>query len=81
MTSPPEDIEVECPECAAIYTDWYRPSINRSLGEEFDEEYFDAASSAVCPRCGFKVYFETLDVISDIDGNAVMRFGRRGAAQ
>jgi transposase len=34
--------------------------------DDFDEEYVDAASSAVCPNCGHKVYFDNLVVINDV---------------
>lgn len=61
MTSPPEEIEVLCPQCKRRYRDWYRPSVNLDL-DDFDSEYLDRCSSAVCPHCGFKVYFDTLQV-------------------
>jgi hypothetical protein len=48
-----------------VYVDWFRPSINLDL-DDFDEEYVDAASSAVCPNCSHKVYFENLVVINDV---------------
>lgn len=77
MTSPPEDVEVQCPGCATVYTDWYRPSVNRSLGEDFDDEYLDAASSATCPACGLKVYFAVLEVTRLDDSGSRMRYGPR----
>lgn len=60
MTSPIEEIEIKCPNCGMMYSSWYRPSINLNL-DDFDEEYIDECSSAVCP-CKFKVYFETIVV-------------------
>jgi hypothetical protein len=39
--------------------DWYRASINLDL-DDFDASYIDAATSATCPSCGHKVYFESL---------------------
>ena len=51
MTSPPEQIEVECPKCRQVYSDWYRPSINLTL-DDFDDEYLEAASTSTCPECG-----------------------------
>jgi hypothetical protein len=30
--------------------------------DDFDDEYLDKASSAVCPKCGRKVYFHSLVV-------------------
>lgn len=50
-----------CPECKHQYQDWTRESINLDL-EDFDDEYLDAASSAVCPQCGHKVRFSTMIV-------------------
>ncbi len=64
MTSPIEEVVVICPQCQAEYKDWYRGSINLGL-DDFDEKYIDECSSATCPSCGFKVYFETLVVRED----------------
>ena len=36
-----------------------------SLGEEFDEEYMEQASSATCKHCGLKVYLKNLIVQED----------------
>jgi hypothetical protein len=65
MTSPPEQITVECPRCAEEYEDWYRPSINLNL-ESFDEEYLREASTATCPSCHFVVELPTLVVEGDV---------------
>lgn len=62
---PPEDVTVQCPNCQHIYTDWYRASVNLDL-YNFDEEYLDECSSAVCPQCQHKVYFDTLTVKSGV---------------
>jgi endogenous inhibitor of DNA gyrase (YacG/DUF329 family) len=62
MTSPPEEVTVQCPACGTVYQDGYRASINFDLGEEFDQESLDECSSAVCPHCKHKVYFEQLVV-------------------
>ena len=40
MTSPIEDITVECPKCWHLYQDWFRGSVNLDL-DDFDEEYLD----------------------------------------
>jgi hypothetical protein len=64
MTSPPEIITVECPECGERYLDWYRPSINLMI-EQFDEDYLDAAASATCTACGHRVAIEVLVVEPD----------------
>jgi hypothetical protein len=54
LTSPPKQIQIECPECRHEYEDWYRPSINATLDPELvaDEDYLREASTATCPRCG-----------------------------
>ena len=61
MTSPVEEIEVECPSCGHVYTDWYRPSINRTL-DDFDDEYLEAATTSTCPECDHKVRHSVLTV-------------------
>jgi predicted RNA-binding Zn-ribbon protein involved in translation (DUF1610 family) len=61
VTSPPKQVLVKCPNCGECYWDWYRASLNLDL-DDFDAEYIDSASSAVCPQCGTKVYFDTLIV-------------------
>ncbi len=65
MTSPPEEISVKCPGCGKLYQDWRRPSINRSLGEKFDDKYLDEATSSTCPDCGLKVHHDALIVGED----------------
>lgn len=49
MSSPIEEIEVLCPACGEIYTDWYRASLNLEF-DDFDEEYIEEASTATCPN-------------------------------
>lgn len=60
MTSPPRDINVVCPQCGNQYQDWSR-SVNLDM-DDFDSDYLDQCSSAVCPQCKYKVYFSTLIV-------------------
>jgi DNA-directed RNA polymerase subunit RPC12/RpoP len=64
MTSPVEEIEVQCPKCGQVYSDWYRPSINLTL-DDFDDEYLEAASTSACPECGHKVRHNVLTVRED----------------
>ena len=64
MTSPPEKIQVECPQCGHVYSDWYRPSINLTL-DDFDEEHLEEASTSTCPECGHKVRHHVLTVRED----------------
>lgn len=61
MSGAIEKIEILCENCGNLYEDWYRPSLNSDL-ENFDKDYLDEASSAVCPKCNFKVFFDTLTV-------------------
>jgi len=61
VTSPPKAVVVDCPRCQHRYEDWYRPSLNLDI-EHFGDEYIDSASSAVCPACGHKVYFQNMVV-------------------
>ena len=44
MTSPIEDITVQCPKCGHLYQDWFRGSVNLDL-DDFDEEYLDRLRS------------------------------------
>ncbi len=64
MTSPPEKIQVQCPECGTKYEDWYRPSINLGL-DNFDDEYMKQATTATCPKCKTVVDLGTLIVRRD----------------
>jgi uncharacterized protein (UPF0212 family) len=64
MTSPVETITVKCPKCGNVFKDWYRASVNLMI-DDFDDEYLDECSSAICPQCGYKVEFGTLIVDSE----------------
>ena len=65
MTSPSEEIEVQCPKCSTIYKDWIRRSINLSLGEEWTDEEIDEATSVTCPNCKHKQYGDAIIVSND----------------
>lgn len=65
MTMPPEQIAVRCPKCGNVYQDWWRPSINLSLGERFSDEYLEEASTSTCPACQYKVRHSVLLVRED----------------
>lgn len=65
MTSPITPIFVWCPNCMAEFMDFYRPSINLSLGEEWTEEELEQASSVQCPTCGLRQGVGTLIVNKD----------------
>jgi C4-type Zn-finger protein len=64
MTSPIEEITVECPKCGHHYEDWFRASVNLDL-DPFDAEYLESCSTATCPECQHKV---NLDVLLVEDG-------------
>jgi hypothetical protein len=49
MTSPPRRIIVECPSCGECYEDFYRPSINLSLYDEWTDEQLREANTPTCP--------------------------------
>ncbi len=64
MTSPCEQIEVECPNCGTVYSDWIRRSLNLML-DDFDEDYIKEATTATCPSCSYTVDFGGLVVRPD----------------
>jgi endogenous inhibitor of DNA gyrase (YacG/DUF329 family) len=61
MSSPIEEITINCPHCQHVYRDWMRASLNLNL-ESFDDAYIEECGSAVCPKCQHKVNFDTLTV-------------------
>ncbi len=65
MTSPIEEIEVQCPQCSGIFKDSVRWSINLSLGEEWTDEEIDEATSVTCPNCKYKQYGDSIIVSND----------------
>jgi hypothetical protein len=71
MTSPVEEIRVECARCGVHFDDWRRPSVNLAL-DDFDDDYLRQASTATCPECGHVHELSTLVVDGD-----VWRFGGR----
>jgi hypothetical protein len=54
MTSPPRQVEVECPDYGTIFSDWLRDSINLTLGEEWSDEEILEATTVRCPTCGWQ---------------------------
>jgi len=51
MTSPIEDVEVECPACGERFVTWHRASVNLSLGEKWTKKELDEVKFAFCPKC------------------------------
>jgi DNA-directed RNA polymerase subunit RPC12/RpoP len=54
MTSPPARVELDCPTCGTHFADYYRPSVNLSLGEEWTKEELEEAATVRCPSCGWR---------------------------
>jgi len=65
MTSPVEQIRVECPRCGTVFDDWRRASINRNL-DDVDDDYVHRASTATCPECGHVADLGSLVVEGDV---------------
>ena len=65
MTSPPRLIRVECPNCHTTFEDWYRPSINLSLGDDWTEEETTEATTVRCPECDQQHDIDSLVVSFD----------------
>jgi phage FluMu protein Com len=67
MTSPARQIDVRCPRCQTVYTDWERGSVNLDL-EGWDPEdpkvqaYLYECSHAICPVCKHVVDLDVLVV-------------------
>ncbi len=57
MSRPIEEVDVICPKCRQQYQDWIRTP---GFGDDFDDEYLDKCSSAMCSHCQHKVYFRDL---------------------
>ena len=51
MTSPPIEIEVDCPACGERFATWHRASVNLSLGEKWTQKELDNLKSIDCPGC------------------------------
>lgn len=71
VTSPVEQIQIECPGCGRVYDDWFRRSVNLGI-EGWDEDdpsvqaYLRECSTATCPNCGLVVELDTLVVSGDV---------------
>jgi hypothetical protein len=64
MTSPVEEIEIECPKCRQRYRTLYRASMNLGL-DDFDEEYVREMTTGTCGSCGHVVELGALVVEPD----------------
>jgi uncharacterized protein with PIN domain len=64
VTSPCEEVTIRCPQCGNEYRDWFRASVNLSLGEDFDEDYLRSCETATCPACHTTVEIGPTLVIS-----------------
>ena len=59
MSSPVTTVTLKCPQCGKRYTSWCRASLNVTI-DDFNDVSIDESSSATCPVCGYKAYFNTL---------------------
>ena len=50
MTSPPIEIEVECPACGERFATWHRACVNLSLGEKWTKEELDELMLVNCSK-------------------------------
>lgn len=72
MTTPPEDIEVECSACGIRFITWHRPSVNLSLGENWTRKELDELRFVNCPRCNCRLEKDVLIVQMDIEKNELI---------
>jgi hypothetical protein len=64
MTSPPKQIEIECPNCHHRFKTWYRASMNLSL-DPFTDDDVEENETKTCPWCKAKILLDTLVVEKD----------------
>ncbi len=64
MSTPPEEIVVECPKCKHRFETWYRASMNLAL-DDFDEDYIREATVKTCPKCKKVIKLHSLIVEED----------------
>ena len=67
MTSPPKEIEVECPACGYSFGAWHRPSVNLSLGEKWSKKDLDKLRFVNCERCNCRFEKELMVVQMDLE--------------
>ena len=72
MTSPPKEIEVECPACGYSFVTWHRPSVNLSLGEKWTKKDLDKLRFVNCERCNFRFEKELMVVQMDLEEDEVI---------
>ena len=65
MTTPIEQITVECSGCGHRYEDYHRRSMNLSL-DDFDDDYIEQMSTTICPEYGVKRSIRSL-VVREVD--------------
>ncbi len=81
MSSPIEDIDVECPHCGRIYRDWDRASVDPKMA--VDVEYMRRVDTGVCPHCGTTVSIGGAGrgSVRRPDDDAIIERGRGPAAR
>ena len=65
MTTPVEQITVECSDCGPRYEDFHRRSMNLALGD-FDDDYLEQMSTTTYQECGVKRSISSL-VVREVD--------------
>lgn len=67
MTSPVQQITVQCPGCGSRYQTQYRVSINRTLDPQMDDAYVREMTTGTCPEC--RTVVELGGLIVEADGS------------
>ena len=65
MTSPIEEIEVECLAWGERFVTWHRGSVNLSLSEKWIKKELDEVKFANCPRCNGRFEKDLLIAVFD----------------
>jgi len=61
MTTPPEQVTVQCPSCGVQFQAWHRATMEQDLAG-FDSGYVEDVSSPTCPACGTTTPIDTLRI-------------------
>ena len=80
MTSPIEQIEIECPTCFHRFKTYHRASINLNLGD-MTEEDVQRSHTKQCPACKATMSLDTLVVDEDGRPTLIVAHTSRGERQ
>lgn len=64
MTSPAEQIEIDCPKCHTQFKTWHKASINLQL-DDFSKRDIQKMTTALCPECKQRISLDCLVVGRD----------------